>query len=104
MSSSVLIRKLLQLGLAAGEAWQLVLLFLSSTVYVVASVGLYVSFEGATAGRALTSAAIGACVASTLWITGLALVFRRTSVVETSLMVCVHAHASLATSPLACTS
>lgn len=55
-------------------------------MYVASSVGLYVSFEGATNGRPLTAAAIGACVASTLWVTGFALAFRKANIVETCLM------------------
>lgn len=93
MSSSVLIRKLLQLGIDASEAWQLVFLLLSATVYVTSAVGLYVSFEGATQGRSLTAAAIGACVVSTLWISGLALAFRKANIVETCLMVRLVTHA-----------
>lgn len=104
MSSSVLIRKLLQLGLEASEAWQLVFLLLSATVYVISAVGLYVSFEGATQGRALTAAAIGACIASTLWISGLALAFRKANIVETCLMVRRWFDASLPTWCSMCTS
>ena len=86
MSSSLLIRRLLQLGIEASEAWQLVFLLLSATVYVCSAVGLSMSFEGVTNGRALTSAAIGASIASTLWISGFALAFRKANIVETSLM------------------
>ena len=86
MSRSLLIRRLLQLGIEASEAWQLVFLLLTATVYVASAVALVLSFDVVTNGRALTSAAIGASVASTLWISGFALAFRKANIVETSLI------------------
>ena len=87
INRSVVIRRLLQLGIEPSEAWQIVFLLFSASVYVLAAAALYVSFDGATDGRPLAGAVIGAGVASTLWISGIALTFRKANIVETSLMV-----------------
>lgn len=84
---SALLRRIVSYGVEPSEAWQLLFLLFSATVYVAGAVALYVCFDGATTGRPYASAAIGASLASTVWISLIALASRKANVVETSLMV-----------------
>ncbi len=74
-------------GLGGAEGWQLLFLLLSAFTYVASAVSLWVSFEGATRDRPGAAAAVGACVASTFWLTAIAFAVRKGNVVETSLML-----------------
>lgn len=87
LQGSAFMRKLLSFGLEPSEVWQLLFLLLSAVVYVLSAVALYMCFDGATDGRSIAASAIGASLASTLWISAIAFAIRKANVVETSLMV-----------------
>lgn len=72
--------------LTSAEFLQLFFLLASAFVYVVSSLALYVSFEGATRNRPGAAAAIGAAVSSALWLTAIAFAVRKGNVVETALV------------------
>lgn len=95
---SAFMRKLLSFGFELSEAWQLLFLLLSAVVYVFSAVALYMCFDGATDGRTIAASAIGASLASTLWISAIAFAIRKANVVETSLMVGCMTHPSSPTS------
>ncbi|PKI85587.1 hypothetical protein MVES1_000528 [Malassezia vespertilionis] len=86
LRGSRIIKRLLSFGLDPSEVWQLLFLMLSAIIYVAAVFALYICFDGAFDGRPITAAAIGASLASTLWISGIAFTIRKANVVETSLM------------------
>ncbi|CAD6903772.1 unnamed protein product [Tilletia laevis] len=86
-SSTTLIGRLMpKSGLGVAELWQILFLLLSALTYVVSSIILFLSFEGATRGRPGAAAAVGACVSSTLWLTAISFALHRGNVVETSLI------------------
>ncbi|KAI3628020.1 hypothetical protein CBS14141_002021 [Malassezia furfur] len=84
---SAFMRKLLSFGLEPSEVWQLLFLLWSAVVYVLSAVALYMCFDSATDGRSMAAAAIGASLASTVWISAIAFAIRKANVVETSLML-----------------
>lgn len=83
---NLFVQRIVAYGVEPSEAWQLLFLLFSATVYVIGAVALYLCFDGAATGRPYASAAIGASLASTLWISLMALAIRKANVVETSLM------------------
>ena len=96
---SAFMRKLLSFGLEPSEVWQLLFLLWSAVVYVLSAVALYMCFDSATDGRSMAAAAIGASLASTVWISAIAFAIRKANVVETSLMVRGPTYPSL---PMSC--
>ena len=84
--AGAIMHRLLSFGMEPYEAWQMLFLLFSATVYVTAAVALYMCFDGATEGRSGSAAAIGASISSTLWISVIAFAVRKANVVETSLM------------------
>lgn len=73
-------------SLTSAEFLQLFFLLASAFIYVVSSLALYVSFEGATRNRPGAAAATGAAISSALWLTAIAFAVRKGNVVETSLV------------------